>query len=59
MYGDNVQATAIQARQLHNSSTLNIKGESYRLKEKRNARVLTKKATLISDDKMSESGQYL
>ncbi len=30
-------------RLLHHSTTLNIKGESYRLKEKRKAGVLTKK----------------
>ncbi len=38
-------------------STLNIKGESYRLKEKRKAGVLAKSATPISDDEMVESGQ--
>lgn len=37
MFGDNVLATAILDRLRHHSTTLNIKGESYRLKEKRNA----------------------
>ncbi len=34
MFGDNVLATAILNHLLHHSTTLNIKGESYRLKEK-------------------------
>ncbi|EHL8819737.1 TPA: AAA family ATPase, partial [Shigella sonnei] len=38
--------------------TLNIKGESYRLKEKRKAGVLTKNTTPISDDEMVENGQH-
>lgn len=38
-------ATAILDRLLHHSTTLNIKGESYRLKEKRKAGVLTKNTT--------------
>nr|VXZ92908.1 transposase/IS protein [Klebsiella pneumoniae] len=42
MFGDNVLATAIPDRLLHHSTTLNIKGESYRLKEKRKAGVLAK-----------------
>ncbi|EAQ0500221.1 AAA family ATPase [Salmonella enterica] len=50
MFGDNVLATAILDRLLHHSTTLNIKGESYLLKEKRKAGVLTKNATPISDD---------
>ena len=49
MFGDNVLATAILDRLLHHSTTLNIKGESYWLKE-RKAGVLTKNATPISDD---------
>jgi DNA replication protein DnaC len=57
MFGDNVLATAILDRLLHHSTTVNIKGESYRLKEKRKAGVLAKNATPISDDEMAESGQ--
>ncbi|MCV8034316.1 hypothetical protein ODQ99_25980, partial [Escherichia coli] len=33
-------------------------GESYRLKEKRKAGVLTKNTTPISDDEMVQSGQH-
>ncbi|SRV09589.1 insertion element IS2 transposase InsD [Shigella sonnei] len=58
MFGDHVLTTAILDRLLHHSTTLNIKGESYRLKEKRKAGVLTKNTTPISDDEMVESGQH-
>jgi DNA replication protein DnaC len=37
VFNDQVLATAILDRLLHHSTTLNIKGESYRLKEKRKA----------------------
>lgn len=40
VFGDTVIATAILDRLLHHSTTLNIKGESYRLKEKRRAGLL-------------------
>lgn len=57
MFGDNVLATAILDRLLHHSTTLNIKGESYQLKEKRKVGALTKSAMPISEDEMAESGQ--
>ena len=37
VFGDTVIATAILDRLLHHSTTMNIKGESFRLKEKRKA----------------------
>jgi DNA replication protein DnaC len=40
VFNDHVLATAILDRLLHYSTTLNIKGESYRLKEKRRAGLL-------------------
>jgi DNA replication protein DnaC len=40
IFGDQVLATAILDRLLHHATTLNIKGESYRLKEKRKAGML-------------------
>lgn len=40
VFNDGVLATAILDRLLHHATTLNIKGESYRLKEKRRAGVL-------------------
>lgn len=40
VFNDQVIATAILDRLLHHSTTLNIKGESYRLKEKRRAGLL-------------------
>ncbi len=41
--GDNVLAGAILDRLLHHSATINIKGESYRLKDKRKAGILSSK----------------
>jgi DNA replication protein DnaC len=40
IFNDQVLATAILDRLLHHASTINIKGESYRLKEKRRAGLL-------------------
>jgi len=42
VFGDQILATAILDRLLHHSTILNIKGESYRLKEKRKAGMLTR-----------------
>lgn len=42
IFGDQVLATAILDRLLHHATTLNIKGESYRLKGKRKAGLLGK-----------------
>ena len=44
IFQDNVIASAILDRLLHHSHTVNIKGESYRLKEKRKAGVWTQPA---------------
>ncbi|MGH9556198.1 MAG: IS21-like element helper ATPase IstB [Terriglobales bacterium] len=44
IFQDNVIASAILDRLLHHSHTINIKGESYRLKDKRKAGVWTKPA---------------
>ena len=44
VFGDQVLATAILDRLLHHSSTINIKGQSFRLKEKRRAGLLDKSA---------------
>ncbi|EMC9752133.1 ATP-binding protein [Enterobacter cloacae] len=57
MYGENVLATAILDRLLHHSTTLNIKGENYWLKEKSKDEVLTKNTTPINDDEMAVRGQ--
>jgi DNA replication protein DnaC len=42
VFGDQVIATAILDRLLHHSTIINIKGESYRLKEKRKAGLLAR-----------------
>lgn len=41
VFGDPIIATAILDRLLHHSSTINIRGESYRLKERRKAGLLS------------------
>lgn len=41
VFGDAVLATAVLDRLLHHSTTINIRGESYRLKERRKAGLLT------------------
>ncbi len=43
IFGDQVIATAILDRLLHHATTVNIKGESYRLKEKRKAGLINSK----------------
>lgn len=40
VFGDTVIASAILDRLLHHATTINVKGESYRLKEKRRAGLL-------------------
>jgi len=44
IFGDQVLASAILDRLLHHSTTLNIKGESYRLREKKKAGLLGRAA---------------
>jgi DNA replication protein DnaC len=55
VFNDNVLATAILDRLLHQSTTLNIKGDSYRLKEKRKAGLLGR-STPISVSSEKEEG---
>lgn len=50
MFNDSVLATAVLDRLLHYSTTLNIKGESYRLKEKRKAGLLGRPTPLSASD---------
>lgn len=49
VFGDPIIATAILDRLLHHSTMLNVKGESYRLKEKRKAGVFGRGATPAID----------
>jgi hypothetical protein len=51
IFNDHVLATAILDRLLHHSTTLNIKGESYRLKEKRRAGLLGRPRPVTEDEK--------
>ncbi|MAO40545.1 MAG: AAA family ATPase [Pseudohongiella sp.] len=48
VFGDHVIATAILDRLLHHSTTLNIKGESYRLKDKRKAGLIQSEAKTLA-----------
>ena len=41
IFGDPIIASAILDRVLHHATTVNIKGESYRLKEKRKSGLLS------------------
>jgi hypothetical protein len=56
IFNDQVLATAILDRLLHHCTTLNIKGESYRLKEKRKAGIfgLPPKAQELKSDEEAE-----
>jgi len=49
-FNDPILATAILDRLLHYSTTLNIKGESYRLKEKRRAGLLNRSSPVSNGD---------
>lgn len=49
VFGDRVIATAILDRLLHHSTIVNIKGESYRLKEKRKAGLLTRSESFTEE----------
>ncbi len=54
MFNDPVLATAVLDRLLHYSTTLNIKGESYRLKEKRKAGLLGKSSlSLVQEQEVT------
>lgn len=50
MFNDPVLATAVLDRLLHYSTTLNIKGESYRIKEKRRAGLLGKTSLALDQE---------
>jgi DNA replication protein DnaC len=51
VFNDHVLATAILDRLLHHATTLNIKGESYRLKDKRKAGLLGRATVPTTDAK--------
>jgi DNA replication protein DnaC len=54
VFGDKVIATAILDRLLHHSTIVNIKGESYRLKEKRKAGLLARSEAVTAASASSE-----
>jgi DNA replication protein DnaC len=56
VFGDRVIATAILDRLLHHSTIVNIKGESYRLKEKRKAGLLTRSEPFTDSVARTDNG---
>jgi DNA replication protein DnaC len=50
VFNDQVLATAIVNQLLHHATTINIEGESYRLKEKRKAGVLGRAVPIQPDE---------
>jgi DNA replication protein DnaC len=57
VFGDQVIATAILDRLLHHSTIINIKGESYRLKEKRKAGLLARSEIYTKDAESTSPGE--
>src|SRR4030095_16838113 len=58
IFGDPIIATAILDRLLHHSTTINIRGESYRLKDRRRAGLLPRteqEAPLIAPPAVSSA----
>ena len=50
VFNDHVLATAILDRLLHHATTLNIKGESYRLREKKKAGLLGRRSVTAAEE---------
>ena len=50
VFNDQVLATAILDRLLHHATTLNIKGESYRLREKKKAGLLGRRSITAAEE---------
>ena len=50
VFNDQVLATAILDRLLHHATTLNIKGESYRLREKKKARLVGRRSITAAEE---------
>ncbi|MBA1149433.1 ATP-binding protein [Ectothiorhodospiraceae bacterium WFHF3C12] len=58
VFGEQVIATAILDRLLHHATTINIKGESYRLKEKRRAGLLKTNPPAGAEDPETGSTEH-
>jgi hypothetical protein len=54
VFNDHVLATAILDRLLHHATTINIKGESYRLRDKRKAGILGKRPKPADDEEVPD-----
>ena len=58
VFGDQVIATAILDRLLHHSSTINIRGESYRLKDRRRRRLAGRHLLVVGRDVARAAGGH-
>lgn len=59
IFGDPIIATAVLDRLLHHSTTINIRGDSYRLKERRKAGLLSApKGSQQADRKPTKGGEF-
>ncbi len=63
VFGDTVIATAVLDRLLHHATTLNIRGDSYRMKERKKAGLLgtlesREQAAANGDNKGGEVGNF-
>ena len=56
VFNDQILATAILDRLLHHATTVNIKGDSYRLREKKKAGLLGRKAKPAAELEEEEVG---
>jgi DNA replication protein DnaC len=54
VFNDHVLATAILDRLLHHATTINIKGESYRLRDKRKAGILGKRPKPTDEEEVPD-----
>jgi len=54
VFNDHVLATAILDRLLHHATTVNIKGDSYRLREKRKAGLLGRRPIPAPEEEPAE-----
>ena len=57
MLGDSVIASAVLDRLLHHSHVLNIRGESYRLREKRQAGLFPSQQMNATQEEAKSNGQ--
>src|SRR5690242_9618869 len=55
VFNDQILATAILDRLLHHATTVNIKGDSYRLREKKKAGLLGQRSVTAAEEVMADA----